>query len=474
VRKRNCQREYVEKLREFKESAKLENQVKALQERLAAAERAAQSGTAVPGAAAEPSGDILEALQALATENQKLRVDLDRVKGENVKLREENHSLRAGASKRDDWFSFAALGSKSKKPVTSFSAGPRSPSSTADEDSIDFDTESKLPAEQTALGEARVPTMPALKALRHYTSLNEFWEDVPCAGVQVLKRGSEMHLKVGPNIIMVEAEHKKHLIWRPWMHDQDGYLRSMGFLIERHKEKRSVMHRTSVTLGGLLGPGKGPEDKPQIPDHDVCVGTAFCLRSTQTRMYVSVGGMFDRCLQVTAEKAHDAAIFTIVPMPNQAAAAVAAGGQMSDADYCFALRLQGENKYLSLRKDGYVQTSSLTDDTSANIVNDTMAASLEYLVPCNSYEITVQEVQIGLTVGKDLPLRVVGFSQVNKDGRQQPGPAERTGRVRLYDIITHVNGQDIAGIPRKDVLSMIACKRPITLGFWTEVPVYKS
>merc|ERR1712107_138631 len=132
------------------------------------------------------------------------------------------------------------------------------------------------------------------------------------------------------------------------------------------------------------------------------------------------------------------------------------------AAYCFAMRLQGDNKALSLRKDGYVHTSNVTDDDKG-IDSETMAFSLEYMAPSVTYELTIDETSIGITVGKDLPLSVVGFKNVNVDGAQVVGPAERTGRVRIGDIITQVNGQDIQDMPRKDVLSMIANSRPVTL-----------
>jgi len=94
-----------------------------------------------------------------------------------------------------------------------------------------------------------------------------------------------------------------------------------------------------------------------------------------------------------------------------------------------------------------------------------MAASLEYLRPCTSYEIIVEDKLVGLAVSKDLPLRVVGFNSMSMTGEHVPGPAELTGRVKIGDIIATVNGQDINGIPRPDALRMIACKRPVALGF---------
>jgi hypothetical protein len=283
-----------------------------------------------------------------------------------------------------------------------------------------------------------------------------------------------VHIKFGNNILMVD-ENKKHLVHRPWMSTQNGYARSMGFLIERRKEKRSSVLRTSLNIGnigGLLNSSKS-DDQTLGPGEDGCIGVAFALKSALTKKYVSTGGMFDRCLQVAADRSSDAAIFTIVPMPSASADKASARGEMSDSDNCFALRLLGENKCLSLRKDGYVHTTTVADDDDG-IENDATAAALEYLLPLTAYEITVHEQQIGLTVGKELPLRVVGFSAVpGANNSLVAGPAERTGRVRLGDIIRLVNGQDISGIPRKDVLSMIHCKRPVTLGFVTD-PSYPS
>lgn len=239
----------------------------------------------------------------------------------------------------------------------------------------------------------------------------------------------------------------------------------MGFLMEQHKDKEKRSKRSR--LSSVFARTSSTEDPClEVPDHDTCIGDQFCLRSSLSGKYVSCGGVFDRCLQATAENAEDAAVFTITTI---ASAAAGNPNEMFDNFYRFGLRLQGGKKYVNLREDGYIHASAVADDAMASIENETMAASIEYLVPSKTYEITVNEVQIGLTIGQDLPLRVVGFfSVVNKDGHPQPGPAERTGRVRVHDIITHVNGQDIAGFPRKAVLGMIACKRPIELRFSTE------
>lgn len=297
-----------------------------------------------------------------------------------------------------------------------------------------------------------------------YPPLSDFFEDVPCDGIPVLKKGSEVHLKFGANVLML-SDSKKHVVWRPWMNtDQNGYLRSMGFSIEKRKERRSVARRSSF-MGGLLN--SSPADDQSMGPDDGCIGLAFALRSTLTKKYISDGGMFDRCLQVAGDRPEDACIFTIVPMPSATTDVAAAGGEKSDVDYRFALRLLSDSKYLSIRKDGYVHTTSVADD-ERDIDSSTMAASMEYLVPRNSYEITVHDDSVGLTVGRSLPLCVVDFTSVRnaaKGGHAEPGPAERTGRVHIGDVITTVNGQDISGFPRADVLRMISCKRPVTLGF---------
>ncbi|CAK0799795.1 unnamed protein product [Prorocentrum cordatum] len=88
---------YLVDLAEFKEQAKLENQVRLLKAKLEAQEARAAAGTRTPNAAAEPTAEILSSLQDLAAENAKLRVELERQRTENVELRRENQKLRAGA-----------------------------------------------------------------------------------------------------------------------------------------------------------------------------------------------------------------------------------------------------------------------------------------------------------------------------------------------------------------------------------------
>jgi hypothetical protein len=495
TRCRQMRRQYLVNLKEHKEQAKLENQVKALQAKLEAAEKASKSGggVAAPAGEAEPSGEILRALEALATENAKLKVQLDKMKTENAALRQENQELRNSHSSRNDWISVFSRGTKKleksfngtvvdspdeKRPrsnsIERVRARHKSVTQETGERKMSNDSNDSFIAASSSFAPSASVKTHSPEPWQHYQPLCHFWGDVPCAGIPLLKRSSEVHIKFGGNILMLD-EKQKHLMWRPWMSYASGYFRSMGFTIERRKEKRAASLRKSI-VGNLLNSdllGKSDDHSPG-PGEDGCIGLSFALRSTFNGKFISTGGMFDRCLQISAEKPEDAAVFTIVPMPTSTTSAATAEGEMTDADYYFALRLLGDNKYVSLRKDGYVHTTTVADD-DRDIDLETMGASLEYLVPLTSYEICVEEEQIGLTVGKDLPLRVVGFSAVAKrDGVLEPGPAEGTGRVRIGDVIRYVNGQDISGIPRKDVLNMISCKRPATLGFATSAEIRRS
>merc|ERR1712232_1466776 len=92
ARCRACRQKYLVSLVEFKEQAKLENQVKALQASLEAQERESENRSR-RNSMSEPPAEILEALQMLAAENAKLRVELDRTKAENAELRSENAKL---------------------------------------------------------------------------------------------------------------------------------------------------------------------------------------------------------------------------------------------------------------------------------------------------------------------------------------------------------------------------------------------
>ena len=106
-------------------------------------------------------------------------------------------------------------------------------------------------------------------------------------------------------------------------------------------------------------------------------------------------------------------------------------------------------------------------ETSPNKQN--IIAGFECLLPATSYDIVIYEQQIGLTVSKDLPLRVVGFKNVQgapNGGRpHEAGPAEASGRVRVGDVITNVNGKDVTRSQREEVLNLINAERPVTLRF---------
>jgi len=499
ARRRACRRQYLVALAEAKEQSKLENQVKALQARLEAQERehreALQRGgstSSSAGAAPEVQTQVVErqvadaemikALMDLGQENKRLNMELDRLRTENKDLRKEVEELKAGQASRGallDLFkskkSASAVPAESGTPRRERAASRHDPSPSpgmSGRRNVKDSTVQKPRAEASEhVVESTSGNAPAAasggaskskQALILYPPLSEFWEDVPCSGLPVLKSPSEVHIKFGANVLMVD-ENSKHLVWRTWMTQATGYLRRMAFFVERRAERRATTGRSSL-MGGLITTAAA-EDHMLGPGDDGCLGLNFSLCSAFTNKYVVVGGLLDRyCLQVTGEKPEDAAVFTIMPIPG----AEATGGVSdSAAMHAFALRLVGENKCVSLRKDGYVHTASVSDEDT-EIENETMSASIEYLVPLCSYEITVLDETIGLTVGKELPIRVVGFGEPSKvGGIPKPGPAESTGRVRIGDEIRYVNGQDTSGVPRRDVLNMIACKRPVTIGFTT-------
>ena len=199
------------------------------------------------------------------------------------------------------------------------------------------------------------------------------------------------------------------------------------------------------------------------PD-DGTLGPAFALRNARTGKFVTLGGMFDRYrMLVAGERPEEATVFTFHPVTS--AEEPPGSNVQSAGEYALALRVLGENKAMRLRKDGYLELKGIPD-TDGDVMAETMAASIEYLKPMTSYELEVEEKQVGLAVSKDLPLHIVGFNSVASDGgSHDPGPAEKTGRVHIGDIIHDVNGQNIEGIPRADALAMIGCKRPVKLGF---------
>eukprot|EP00439_Symbiodinium_sp_Y106_P054996 s2168_g7.t1 len=399
-----CRRHYLVSLAEFKEQAKLENQVKALKAKLEAQERAAGSATsATSSEATQAPAEILEALQALAAENAKLHMDptlfsvslrqeLDKLRAENDQLRRQNHQLRASETTRGAW-------------LQSFT---RSRKHMEDDRSIGRARGEKdvVLGAKWSRGERVCPLQdPASltpRALATTTPDNAQQQDVPCKGIPYLQTGSLVHVKMGPNILLVDL-HGKSLVWQAWMCNHGGYRSSMGFIVERCIEQKPKPKRFSLL-------GSSPKDERACQEGNI--GEAFVLRSS---------------------------------------------------DLAHSLEL---DKYLSLQPDGSVSVDKVSDDSVGN--NHSLIAGFECLLPATSYDIVIYEQQIGLTVSKDLPLRVVGAclnaayannplpyelgpargfkNVVHVSGRPpEAGPAEASGRVRVGDVITSVNGQDSRG-----------------------------
>mmetsp|Transcript_7430 Transcript_7430/g.21124 ORF Transcript_7430/g.21124 Transcript_7430/m.21124 type:complete len:235 (-) Transcript_7430:16-720(-) len=226
----------------------------------------------------------------------------------------------------------------------------------------------------------------------------------------------------------------------------------MAFIVERRAERQSGSQRM-------------PSD--QVPD-DGSLGIVFALRSVQSGRYVVEGGMLDwYCMQATGERPEDAAVFTLVPlMPSKASPQISTPEMARASAHMFALRLSGQDKLLSIQKNGYVKMTAVAD-LDSGIDNETMAMSFECLQPVDSYEIVFHSKQIGIKVGQEVPLHVSGFTAMQSaSGLPEVGPAENSGRVHIGDVIKSVNGQDIDGISRSDALTMIAStRRPVTLVF---------
>jgi len=451
ARRRSCRSRYLIDLAESKEQAKLENQVLALQAKLVAQENLARAASVV-----EPPAELLDALQALKAENVKLRADNERQRAEITDLRRENQQLRASQVTRSDQLS-SLLRAKTKKAAAT-SAGQSSenaytpargqpwnlgtspetsPSSTR---RLTFESYSPPPESDAAFGNGR--------AFRFYEPLfPDFWEDVPCEVLPHMKTGSEVHIKFGPNILLVE-ESKGFLLWRHWMPEARSYQRSMAFYFERR------------TVGGV-------EPSHQVVSGDDCsLGGTFALRSALTLKYVVVGSMLERyAMKVTSTRPEDATVFTFMPLPElcgQDAEAESGSG----AGYMLAIKVAGENKALRLRGDGTVHMAAISD-VESDSCHERMAASIEHLLPRDSYTLAIAQQPIGLVLNKDPPLRIMGFRAVSRDPSMPlgPGPAECTGRAHTGDVLTSVNGQDVGGIPCGDVIAMITCKVPVSIGF---------
>lgn len=510
ARRRICRRRYKAALAEHKEQAKLENQVRALQAKLEAQERQAklhaeEMAAAAAAAAAnssrpepslpsrapapapaeppppsEPSAEILEALQALAQENTKLKMQLEQQRTEIAELRRENKQLREDASTRGHLLASFRREKKSQPaaerresrlspdsahegPVSKKGSKQQSPEAvsfpearrdTVDSSSMVTHSGAGIPMFDDNSSEATVPSVRrnvSQMQIRLCRPLFEYWEDVPSSVLPMLKSGAEVHIKFGANILMVD-DGGKYLHWKPWMTSANGYRRSMAFFIERTP----------------------PTGAAEAEVDDGRLGSTFTLRSALNGKYVIVGGLLEQhCMRISGHKPDEAAAFTAVPFEDAAPFACLDLGSREEetlAAHYFAIRLLGGEKtrVLSLRKDGYVAMKTVSNfDT--DVMSDKMAAAMEFLAPCGTYNLTIHDEQIGIDVGKDpkeMPLRVAGFQQVpNGGGGSGPGLAERSGRVHIGDVITAVNGQDITGLSRSEALAAIASRRPVNLAF---------
>lgn len=443
ARRMACRRRYLANLAEFREQAKLVHQVRALQARLEAQEKAAVASVG-------PSTEVLEALQTLSAENAKLRDDLERTRADNLALRRENQELRASQSTKTDWLNFMRTTQQPAADGWVRACTPEAKSLAARKLRDDL-AATRAGSKAAALaGLAAASPAPAVREpLKLYAPLSEFWGDIPCAELPMMMSGTEVHVKFGEKVLAVD-ESNRSLVWTSWMSHSTGYLRSMAFFIERRAEKGHEEEEAAEAEDiGIGDPWLGKS-----------IGLAFALRAVLTGQYVCSGGLLaGYCMQVTGDRPEDAAVFTFVPQE---------GSQRSGSveSHLFALRMLKENKVLSLRKDGYVTLTAVADaDNGA--VDGSMAAAVECLLPCTSYEIMVSEKQIGIVVSKELPLRVIDFrsSENSELGDYEPGPAERTGRVHLGDIVAYANGLALEGVPRQEALAAIADARPVTLGF---------
>jgi len=164
-------------------------------------------------------------------------------------------------------------------------------------------------------------------------------------------------------------------------------------------------------------------------------------------------------------KPDEAAVFTFKPLTETS---MQGGVGLADevgtvAEHLCAIRLINDNKVLRLSTDGHV-TMQAVQESDVNIRNTRITASIEQLLVRGKYEIEVEQQQIGIILSKDTPLRVVGLSHCPVNRANAP-PALGSGRVHVGDILSSVSGQDVSGIPCADVLMMISCKRPVTIGF---------
>jgi len=431
ARRVQARRAYLINLSDAKEQAKLENQVRILQERLKAHEKAAKmQGT---------DTDVLDALHTLTEENKKIREDLERVRKENAELRRENRELRERESMKKDQLDFLR---------TNHNHGSRSRSSTPR-------PKGRGGKDRHQHHEATIPEKAQVKAppvLYLYEPQSHFWVNLPCADIPLQQSGVEVHIKLGQKLFLVDES--KRLIWKEAC---EGYRHTMEFVLERRIE------RQSGTRSSFLGGSNG-----ETPDADIIMGlgsqgflgVSFALRSSSTGQYARVENSMINALRSKGNRvcmdaeAAEATVFTFVPQE---------GSQQAESvqSYHFALRLLSENKALYADPGGYVFMKPMADE-ELHMVDDSMAVSMEFLLPATSYEITINDGPIGLSVGPEFPLKVIAFKDTPEG---TVGAGESNGRVHKGDLITSANGQSFEGCTRQEALKLINENRPLTLGF---------
>jgi len=256
---------------------------------------------------------------------------------------------------------------------------------------------------------------------------------------------------------MVDDKDGKSVTWKCWMTRSKGYRRSMAFFVERRG------------VDGGIDREAEPQPQPE-PADDGRLGAIFALRSALTGKYlVTSTGMMDRwCLQAKGSKPEDAAVFQVIPLPDDGfrEACKHAAEYLCSLRLLGEKRLLGERRFLRLKQDGHVVMSSVSDADN-DIRHDRMAIALEHLLPRASYELTVQEDCLGIVMSRDLPMKVLGIKSKSRgsSGLAEPNFAEGTGRVHVGDSLTSVNGQGISSIASTDIIQTLTCTRPVVLGF---------
>eukprot|EP00928_Gymnodinium_smaydae_P031590 TRINITY_DN23142_c0_g1_i1.p1 TRINITY_DN23142_c0_g1~~TRINITY_DN23142_c0_g1_i1.p1 ORF type:complete len:1423 (-),score=232.39 TRINITY_DN23142_c0_g1_i1:56-4324(-) len=466
ARRVTCRRRYLSDLKEFKEQAKLENQVKMLQAKLAAAERASSDGdkssSVIASSPAEPPAELLETLNSLTAENAKLRAENEKQRAEIEMLRKENQQLRTEESRKGDVLDSikrskkqaSEKSSEKRPPIPEDAVSPLRPRLSISDDRDDCTSIAESGCDDIGRLSSTKAEKGAPQTLHLFEPLSEFWEDVPCPVLPLMRTGAEVHLKFGANILYTD-DSTKNICWKRWLTTSQGYRHAMAFIIEKFVPKDSS-NSSDVHANG-----------------DCTLGSVFVLKSALSGRYVQVGGVLQQyCVLAKASKPEDATAFVFVPLADAPAPVLTSPGKKAAsrqlgnaAGYACALRAYSGKTMLKLNKDGTVSTAAV-HDVEKDLRLDRMAVVFEQLLPRTSYEICVQEEQIGLVLGKEQPARVLGFRQVTvADGSSRgAGAAERSGRVHIGDVLTSVNGKDVSSSPIASIVSLLAGPRPVTIG----------